>query len=110
MDNEEIDDDKPEVVLDADLGETASRCKTIGPDVNDYECDDLSEVEEDLDHSIVPIIEISGFSPTILIMKNENGNVGDAAYSSLPPSSSIEEPDPVFRLLTLVHHLTGTLM
>ena len=60
VDNDEIVDDKPEVVLDADLGETASRCKTIGPDVNDYECDDLSEVEEDLDHSIVPIVEISG--------------------------------------------------
>ena len=42
------------------LGKTASRCKTIVPDVNDYEYDDLSEVEEVPDHSIVPIVEISG--------------------------------------------------
>ena len=55
---DEIDDDMPEVGVDAAvLGDTESRFEIFGADVNESDYEDLSEGEDDPDHSFVPIKE-----------------------------------------------------
>ena len=50
MDDANIDDDMPEVGMDAVLGDTASSYDTFGPEVKYSEYEDLSEGKDDPDH------------------------------------------------------------
>ena len=87
---DEIDEDMPEVGLDAILGDTASRDEIFGVNVNDSEYEDLSEDEDDPDHSYVPVKGDFSRNPP----QNTIINAEESIPPVTPPSTSADEPDP----------------
>ena len=89
-DNDDIDEDLPEVGLDAVLGETASPMEIFGVDVNESEYEDLSDDEDDPDNSYVPNNNTKTRIPPQVVTKD----AGETLSSTVSPSGPADEPDP----------------
>ena len=88
-DNDDIDEDLPDVGVDAVLGDTASRGEIFGVDVNESEYEDFSD-EDDPDHSYVPEKVNCSRNPP----PDDVGTAEEPISSVSTPSPSADEPDP----------------